>query len=66
MNKDIRKTFINPIVVPDYPVLGAKRSPNPDEGMAAMRDPSQAWGRGAESKSPTTASGLRPSTWQLR
>lgn len=49
MKKDIRKTFINPIVLPDYPVLPARGNRlQPDEdGQAAMRrmDASYAWGR---------------------
>ena len=49
MEKDIRKTFINPIVIPDYPVLsGKKREMAPDADFEAMRNPGLAWGRGGK------------------
>ena len=47
MKKDIRKTFINPIVIPDYPelpVLGRKE-PGGDDEADFRPDPSKAWGR---------------------
>nr|MCR5005263.1 family 43 glycosylhydrolase [Clostridiales bacterium] len=49
MEKDIRKTFINPIVIPDYPVLSGKKREMPkDVDFAAMRNPGLAWGRGGK------------------
>ncbi len=45
MKPDITKTFINPIVLPDYPVLQVLRPRHsPDE----MMNPGNAWGRGGK------------------
>ena len=47
MKADIRKTFINPIVLPDYPVLKVLRDHVSGEGMMRM-NPGDAWGRGGK------------------
>lgn len=45
MEKDIRRTFINPLVLPDYPVLPAKAHPEDSQDVPRRPDDSTAWGR---------------------
>lgn len=52
MKNDIKKTFINPIVLPDYPVLPVLRD---EEEHGPMRDHGQAWGRNGKKMLDTAA-----------